>query len=154
MCVVSGSRCELVDSCVSSPCANGGTCTSLSDEKFSCKCQSGYEGPRCLNDVDECAQEPSLCLNGGVCKNVPGSYRCNCPTEFTGSKCEKVYIPCSPSPCMNGGTCRPTSETTYWCHCLPGKRERGTERKKDGGFPVRLQRGLVHLLTIGKWNAQ
>lgn len=122
VCVVSvlGTRCELVDSCVSSPCSNSGTCTSLPDGKFSCTCLSGYDGYLCQNDVDECAQDPSLCRNGGMCMNVPGSYRCNCAAGFTGSKCEKLYIPCSPSPCMNGGTCRPTSDTSYWCHCLPG----------------------------------
>ncbi|GAA6073290.1 neurogenic locus notch homolog protein 2, partial [Tachysurus ichikawai] len=149
-----GSRCELVDSCVSSPCANGGTCTSLSDEKFSCKCQSGYEGPRCLNDVDECAQEPSLCLNGGVCKNVPGSYRCNCPTEFTGSKCEKVYIPCSPSPCMNGGTCRPTSETTYWCHCLPGFNGTNCEVNIDDCPDHKCQNGGTCMDGVNTYNCQ
>lgn len=121
LCVVSGAQCELVDSCVSSPCSNGGICTSLPDEKFSCKCPPGYDGSRCQTDVDECLLDLSPCRNGGKCLNVPGSYRCNCAARFTGSRCEKEYIPCSPSPCMNGGTCRQTSETSYWCHCLPGK---------------------------------
>lgn len=133
VCVVSlpGERCDLVNSCVSSPCSNGGTCASLRDGTFSCRCPPGYSGPRCLKDVDECTREPSPCRNAGECVNVPGSYRCNCAAGFTGSNCEKLYMPCSPSPCMNGGTCRQTSETSYWCHCLPGESGVRPDRRED-----------------------
>lgn len=118
-----GTQCEQEDSCTSSSCFNGGACTSLPNKTFSCTCPPGYDGSRCQNDVDECAREPALCLNGGTCINVPGLYRCNCPPRYTGPKCETSYVPCSPSPCMNGGTCRQTSDTSYSCHCLPGERE-------------------------------
>ncbi|KAF5891226.1 neurogenic locus notch protein 2-like, partial [Clarias magur] len=109
-------QCDQVDSCASSPCSNGGACTSLPNGTFSCTCPLGYEGSRCQDDVDECAREPALCRNGGTCENVKGSYWCNCSAGFTGPKCEKLYVPCSPSPCMNGGTCRQTADTSYWCH--------------------------------------
>lgn len=33
-----------------------------------------------LADVDECL-DPINCVNG-LCVNVPGSYECNCPTDF------------------------------------------------------------------------
>ena len=38
-------------------------------------------------DVDECAR--FQCLNGGVCKNLDGSYECDCPPGWEGDICEK-----------------------------------------------------------------
>lgn len=146
---ISGPRCEYEDSCLSSPCANGGSCSSVSGGSYACSCLPGYTGPRCLNDTNECAATPSICQNEGVCINTPGSYkwdfykgvwkmwlngyaktyediylpqRCVCTPGFTGKHCESSYIPCSPSPCLNGGTCYQISETRYSCHCLPGKK--------------------------------
>uniref|UniRef100_A0A8B9JGT4 EGF-like domain-containing protein n=1 Tax=Astyanax mexicanus TaxID=7994 RepID=A0A8B9JGT4_ASTMX len=134
---LSGMKCDREDSCVSSPCANGGICTALPAGKFSCTCPPGYQGDRCLNDTDECAVTPAVCQNGGQCVNVPGSYQCSCAPGFTGRNCESPYVPCSPSPCLNGGTCRQTSDTTYWCHCLPGKRLRSNESSKVSSVCVR-----------------
>lgn len=149
---ISGPRCEYEDSCLSSPCANAGTCSSLSGGRYTCSCPPGYTGPRCFNDTNECAAIPSICQNEGECVNTPGSYkwvfynvkyvtvfsvktnwnemydmdcqsqRCVCGPGFTGRHCENSYIPCSPSPCLNGGTCHQNSETSYSCHCLPGRR--------------------------------
>lgn len=114
-----GKECQWIDACTSQPCANGSTCT-VSGNKFSCVCLSGYTGQKCEIDVNECAT-PGLCQHGGTCVNLPGSYRCQCKPGYTGHRCESVYVPCSPSPCMNGGTCHQTSDFTFECNCLPGK---------------------------------
>ena len=46
------------------------------------KSKSSYFGGEgdCL-DVDEC-EEGALCTNGGSCRNIPGSYICQCPQGY------------------------------------------------------------------------
>ena len=54
-------------------------------------------------DINECAQEPSPCKNGGVCTDVIDSFSCSCKdTEFIGPTCA-VPKHCNPNPCKNGG---------------------------------------------------
>ena len=36
-----------------------------------------------LEDIDECSQDPGLCLPHGVCENLQGSYVCICDEGFT-----------------------------------------------------------------------
>ena len=48
----------------------------------SCICDKGWNGATCNRDVNECLSRP--CLNGGICVNTPGSYKCTCPPGFTG----------------------------------------------------------------------
>uniref|UniRef100_A0A3B3ZAP4 Uncharacterized protein n=1 Tax=Periophthalmus magnuspinnatus TaxID=409849 RepID=A0A3B3ZAP4_9GOBI len=101
-------RCEYEDSCLSSPCANGGVCTAQSSRSYKCSCPSGYTGPRCLNDTDECAATPSICQNGGLCTNTP----------FNGTNCENNIDDCPGHQCANGGTCM-DGVNTYNCQCPP-----------------------------------
>lgn len=117
---LSGKTCQTPNPCASNPCANGGQCSAL-DSTYKCTCPPIFQGQTCKQDINECAQTPSLCLNGGICVNEVGSYHCRCPQEFTGQHCETTYQPCSPSPCLNGGTCVQKGETTLDCSCLPGK---------------------------------
>lgn len=43
------------------------------------------------SDINECEVFPNICQGGGLCVNVEGSYRCNCPPgltlDSTGTKC-------------------------------------------------------------------
>ena len=40
-----------------------------------------------LLDVNECLNLDA-CLNGGTCRNLIGSYRCECPPGWFGDQCE------------------------------------------------------------------
>ena len=74
----SGVNCELRDLCAAQPCQNSGKCVSM-NTGFTCKCLPGFDGPTCSNDVDECTINRTICMNGGTCQNLHGSYRyCYC----------------------------------------------------------------------------
>lgn len=51
-------------------------------------CVAGWTGMHCEEDVDECSDSIDPCLNGGVCQNEPGDFRCRCKTGWTGKICE------------------------------------------------------------------
>ncbi|TFK13863.1 axonemal dynein light intermediate polypeptide 1 [Platysternon megacephalum] len=56
-------------------CFNGGNCMEGSSQL--CRCPSGFQGPRCQYDVNECEAG-----NGGCesqCCNTIGSFYCKCP---------------------------------------------------------------------------
>ena len=38
-------------------------------------------------DIDECHGGP--CENGGMCIDLVGGFRCECPPEWTGDVCQK-----------------------------------------------------------------
>lgn len=52
-------------------------------------------------DIDECSQDPGLCLPHGACENLQGSYICVCDEGFTltqdqhGCEGEHLGTPCS-----------------------------------------------------------
>ncbi|KAL9960826.1 hypothetical protein ACROYT_G034331 [Oculina patagonica] len=75
------------DACLSSPCKNGGTCSSGYTKTFTCTCPSGYTGDTCdpIPDPDPCSSNP--CENGGTCSSDSGSFTCFCPFPYTGDDC-------------------------------------------------------------------
>ena len=45
--------------------------------------------PSYFLDIDECKLLTELCLNGGVCENIPGSFKCKCADGFKGQVCSE-----------------------------------------------------------------
>nr|XP_060470216.1 neurogenic locus notch homolog protein 4 isoform X3 [Panthera onca] len=114
------------------PCANGGTCLSLSQGQGSCQCAPGFLGETC-QFPDPC-QDGQLCQNGGSCQALlpalPGSpslpsplapsFSCTCPSGFTGQRCQaQLKDPCS-SFCSKMGRCHIQASGRPRCSCLPG----------------------------------
>ena len=105
-----------VDSCLSYPCRNGGTCNrNLTSGGYTCSCSLGYNGDRCeigegllqfqlklgmrglnqdntlffhLITGDVCSLSRP-CLNGGTCLflNYWPYFRCSCPAGYLGHNC-------------------------------------------------------------------
>eukprot|EP01047_Picozoa_sp_COSAG01_P073223 COSAG01_NODE_11874_length_1843_cov_4.344037_1_plen_603_part_10 len=152
-----------IDECASGPCQNNGTCiesnsanacslsggnpcSSLSMQycggtcaprvmmgRYTCVCITGFQGPDCEVDTDECASSP--CQNGGLCMEstsacvisndtsctsvgmffpcgggcVPrpplGDYTCICRAGWRGEVCTVDVDECQSSPCVGGGFC-------------------------------------------------
>lgn len=120
-----GSHCETEISihplCINNPCMNNGTCKVLStgDGKFDCDCLKGFIGSRCEIDRNDCESQP--CLNGGICIDEIGTFKCNCSgIGYSGTLCQNNIDECIISgPCLNGGICYDTYGS-YTCECTPG----------------------------------
>ena len=81
---------------------------------------------RCDSDINECVTL-SPCKHEGVCVNLPGSFRCECPDQFTGELCESFrLITCKNEPCKSGATTscldepNPKTGNNFTCNCAPG----------------------------------
>uniref|UniRef100_A0A668A7E5 Sushi, nidogen and EGF like domains 1 n=1 Tax=Myripristis murdjan TaxID=586833 RepID=A0A668A7E5_9TELE len=67
--------------------------------------------------INECLSQP--CLNGGTCRDRPGTYLCHCLQGFKGQNCELEQDGCESNPCLNGGVCR-GYRRNYLCVCKDG----------------------------------
>uniref|UniRef100_A0A672FQA5 Milk fat globule-EGF factor 8 protein b n=1 Tax=Salarias fasciatus TaxID=181472 RepID=A0A672FQA5_SALFA len=79
--------------CNPNPCKNDAICEltghSRRGDVFSeyvCKCQPGFDGVHCQNNVNDCAAQP--CENGGVCRDLEGDFKCHCPSPYVGKNCQ------------------------------------------------------------------
>uniref|UniRef100_A0A8B9S5M3 Sushi, nidogen and EGF like domains 1 n=1 Tax=Apteryx owenii TaxID=8824 RepID=A0A8B9S5M3_APTOW len=72
---------------------------------------------RLSTEINECRSDP--CKNGGTCKDLPGSFTCDCPEGFVGSQCETEVNACESGPCQNGGDCE-SFGGSYLCVCPEG----------------------------------
>jgi protein crumbs len=100
-----------------SPCQNGGNCTD-GINSYICDCSgTGFEGPNCTTDIDECRTDLFLCGEGS-CFNTRGSYTCICPDGKCGRLCA-YDDPCYINPCENNGNCVQKCDlpVDYECGC-------------------------------------
>ncbi|MEQ2287478.1 hypothetical protein AMECASPLE_013042 [Ameca splendens] len=75
-------------------------------------------------DIDECREIPGVCENG-VCINMIGSFRCECPVGFIYN--DKLLICEDIDECQNGPVCQQNADClnmpgSYRCECKAGYR--------------------------------
>ncbi|CAG2236072.1 unnamed protein product [Mytilus edulis] len=99
------------------------------DPSRGCVCNSAWTGDNCDVDVNECVDNPGICINGDkTCVNEDGGYQCNC-----GSGYEKVSADDSVS-CADINEC--SSATTNNCSATVS-----TCQNTDGGYTCRCNTG-------------
>jgi hypothetical protein len=54
----------------------------------------------CDTNIDDCAEQP--CLLGANCTDLIDDFRCDCPSGFTGKRCQIKENVCANSDCVNG----------------------------------------------------
>jgi len=74
-------------------CKNNSTCQSgFTHKGYRCSCTTGFKGEHCKKDIDECAARVNPCdaVANSECKNIDGSYNCQCKDGFVkiGATCE------------------------------------------------------------------
>lgn len=123
--VCSGGKCVCPDhagncngGCSSGPCMNGATCHARGTNEYYCQCPSGWTGPNCEHDHDECQASSGLCGHG-ICVNSPGSFKCYCEPGYTGLLCDLDVDECLSHPCRNNATCL-NKVNDYQCICPAG----------------------------------
>ena len=86
---------------------------------FQCLCPPGLTGNLCESEVNvgvhKC--QPDVCQRRGTCVDTFPGYRCECPIEAVGDRCQFDRDACLPNPCVNGGQCIPTGGPFYFCLC-------------------------------------
>ncbi|XP_072318668.1 protocadherin Fat 1a [Eucyclogobius newberryi] len=104
------------ESCFSNPCTNGGTCASLPNGGYFCKCPASFMGAHCEIGISPCASNP--CLYGGTCVPRAGDFYCQCRGQYSGQRCQMGPY-CRDNPCKNSGKCIDSLDGPV-CECEAG----------------------------------
>lgn len=139
-------------------CSRSADCNNLLGT-YACSCKQGFkgdgymcEGTRTFSsekdslDIDECSGNP--CHPQAECENLLGSFKCSCPSGFTGDgikecqnplekSCENVkefcgrieHVACLSVRIFNGSL-------SSVCECEPGFRFNKEQNKCEGGWPA------------------
>lgn len=76
-----------IDPCANNTCNTTGTQTcSANGDSYNCVCKDGFNGDKCQNNVDDCANHQ--CKNGSTCVDGTNSYSCQCQSGYNGDFCE------------------------------------------------------------------
>jgi hypothetical protein len=82
-----------------------------------CRYNSEVEMLLLFQNLKECSSNP--CRNGGICKDLVGSYECKCFPGFTGINCEVNINECESGVCPADTECV-DGIGTYQCVCKSG----------------------------------
>ncbi|XP_017260678.1 protocadherin Fat 1a isoform X3 [Kryptolebias marmoratus] len=104
------------ETCSSNPCTNGGSCTSLSNGGYFCKCPASFMGTHCEITISPCASNP--CLYGGTCVPRADDFYCQCRGQYSGQRCQSGPY-CRDNPCKNSGKCIDSLDGPV-CECETG----------------------------------
>jgi len=113
-----------ITECEKNPCIHGSCQNEIND--FSCKCEPGYSGKKCDEDIDECAPNP--CQHGSCLDKVNG-YTCECSPGYEGTNCDEDIDDCAPNPCQHGSCLDMVND--YDCECNPGYKGKNCDEAID-----------------------
>lgn len=106
--------------CGETKCSVFATCDDT-DDGATCVCAEGFmgDGQRC-SDVDECADDESICGESAYCVNLKGDYECVCDAGFVwdGEECVDMDE-CAADPCDAGASCT-NEDAGFSCSCDSG----------------------------------
>ncbi len=77
----------------------------------------------CTQIANNCvnSDQSNVCLNGARCRNLVGSFKCDCPFGFSGTRCESQIDKCLVvNPCKNNAICNGYKLPNTTCTCQTG----------------------------------